>query len=761
MNVFDLEARIGLNTQDFDSGLEKSKSKLSSIGGAIKGGLATAAKVGAAAIGAASAATVAFGKSAVQAGMTFDSSMSQVAATMGKTVDEIGELRDFAQEMGSTTAFSASQAADALNYMALAGYDADKSMKMLPNVLNLAAAGSIDLAYASDMVTDAQSALGLSMEETTEMVDKMAMASSKSNTSIAQLGEAFLTVGGTAKTLSGGTTELSTALGILADNGVKGAEGGTALRNIILSLSAPTDQAAEKMQELGLQVFDANGNMRPLNETFNDLNSILSTMNQGEQIQTLNELFNKVDLKSVNALLANSGERFDELSGYIDNAANSAEKMANTQLDNLAGDITLFKSALEGAQIAVSDGLTPSLREFVQFGSSSLSRLTEAFKSDGVGGAIEEFGTLLSEALERLAPMLAEGIQFVSNAVMEIFSKLPEIIKNVLPTLFETARSILQSLGDGIRSNIDSITEIGMMIIDFLVTTLTEDLPELLQVAFELIITLVNGISQALPTLIPAIAQVILTINEALTAPENLMLLIEAAVQLIFALIKGIIQALPTLIETSHTVVENVADTIINALGLILQAGVQLVAKFIAGIVSKFGDISSTASDVFNTVKNGIVNKISEAASWGRDLIGNFIGGIKEKAGALVDAVSGIASTIASYLHFTEPDVGPLSNFHTYAPDMIDLFAKGMKESEGKLKAQLADTAGIIGDGFEVSVNGKSNTGSYSAGNTVINITVQSGVISNDYDSYRAAEKISQSLQNFKVMQARSLGGMA
>ena len=146
---------------------------------------------------------------------------------MGVTVDEIGELRDFAQEMGSTTAFSATEAADALNYMALAGYDAETSMTMLPNVLNLAAAGGMELATASDMVTDSQTALGLSLEETSTLVDQMALASSKTNTSVSQLGEAILSIGGTAKNLSGGTTELNQVLGLLADNGIKGAEAGT------------------------------------------------------------------------------------------------------------------------------------------------------------------------------------------------------------------------------------------------------------------------------------------------------------------------------------------------------------------------------------------------------------------------------------------------------------------------------------------------------------------------------------------------------
>ena len=167
--------------------------------------------IGGAAV-AGTAAVTAFAKSAVSAGADFDASMAQVAATMGTTVDKIGDLRDFAQQMGSTTAFSATEAADALNYMALAGYDAETSMKMLPNVLNLAAAGGIDLASASDMVTDAQTALGLSLDETSAMVDQMAKASSKSNTSVQQLGEAFLTIGANARNVSGGTEELSTVL---------------------------------------------------------------------------------------------------------------------------------------------------------------------------------------------------------------------------------------------------------------------------------------------------------------------------------------------------------------------------------------------------------------------------------------------------------------------------------------------------------------------------------------------------------------------
>ena len=197
------------------------------------------------------------GVASLKAGADFDTAMSQVAATSGKTVGDIKELRDFAKQMGSTTSFSATQAAQGLNYMALAGYDAETSMKMLPTVLDLAAAGAMDLADASDMVTDAQTALGLSLDDTTTLVDQMAKTSSKSNTSVSQMGEAILKIGGNAKNLSGGTRELSQVLGLLADNGIKGSEAGTHLRNIMLALNPTTEKAADAWNELGISAYDA------------------------------------------------------------------------------------------------------------------------------------------------------------------------------------------------------------------------------------------------------------------------------------------------------------------------------------------------------------------------------------------------------------------------------------------------------------------------------------------------------------------------
>lgn len=342
-------------------------------------------------------------------GSGFEAAMSQVAATMGMTAEsaEFEILSAAASEMGETTKFSASQAAEALNYLALAGYDTEKAVGALPTVLNVAAAGGMELASASDMITDAMSALGLETSQMSTFADQLAVTAQKSNTSVSQLGEAILTVGGTAKSLSGGVVEMNTALGILADNGIKGSEGGTALRNVILSLSAPTDTAAAALSSLGVTAFDASGSMRPLQDTFADLETALSQLSEQERTAVLNEIFNKVDLKSVNALLGTSAERFDELSGYISSCSGAAAQMAETMDDNLKGDLTIMQSALEGLGIAAYEKFQVPMRTAVQEVTASIGGLTSSLNdgelSESMDKVAEGFGNIVSSATQLLA----------------------------------------------------------------------------------------------------------------------------------------------------------------------------------------------------------------------------------------------------------------------------------------------------------------------------------------------------------------------
>ena len=364
--------------------------------------------------------------------------MSQVQATMGITKDSMSKvngqsvntmdtLSNLAKKMGAETAFSASECAEALNYLALAGYDTEQMCDTLPTVLNLAAAGDIALADASDMVTDAMSALGMGVDEAETMVDQMAKTASTTNTSVAQLGEGILTIGATAKSIKGGTAELNTALGILANNGIKGAESGTHLRNIILSLQNPTDKAAAQMEALGLSVYDSEGNMRSMNDILGDLNKSMDGMTSAEKSNIISTIFNKTDLSSVNALLANTGETWDSLQKSITDSGGAAQQMADTQLDNLQGQITILKSALEGLAISFGELLMPAIKQivgWVQKFVDWLNGLSEGTKKTVVTIA------LLAAALGPVLIVIGKVISAVGT-IMTIVPKIAGVINTV------------------------------------------------------------------------------------------------------------------------------------------------------------------------------------------------------------------------------------------------------------------------------------------------------------------------------------------
>lgn len=422
-----------------------------------------------------SAAVTGMGIASVKTAADFESSMSQVQATMGITKDSMsnvngesvntmGALSDLAKQMGSETAFSASECAEALNYLALAGYDTQEMVDTLPTVLNLAAAGNIDLASASDMVTDAMSALGMETSEADTMVDQMAKTASSTNTSVSQLGEGILTIGATAKSIKGGTAELNTALGILANNGIKGAEGGTHLRNVILSLQNPTDKAAACMEQLGVDVYDSQGNMRSLNDILGDLNTSMEGMTSAEKTNIISSIFNKTDLSSVNALLSNTGETWDSLQNSITNSAGAAQQMADTQLDNLSGQLTILKSALEGLAISIGEALMPMVKNIVskiQGFVTWLNNLDDGTKQvivkiglfvAALGPALVILGTVISKVGVAMQAFSKFGLKITSlvskaGGLSGVMSKVGTAIMGINPVVIAVVAAIAVLVG--------------------------------------------------------------------------------------------------------------------------------------------------------------------------------------------------------------------------------------------------------------------------------------------------------------------------
>lgn len=602
---------FGQEIQTAGSNMDEAGNKTLSLGDVIKANLISSAIISG--VKELANGIKELAKGAISVGMDFESGMSQVAATMGMTTQEIAggseaytKLENAAKEAGNTTQFSATQAAEALNYMALAGYNADKAVETLPTVLNLAAAGGMDLATASDMVTDSMSALGDKAGTTESFVDKMAKTSQKSNTSVQQLGEALLTVGGTAKSLAGGVTEANTVLGIFADSGTKGAEGGTALRNVILSLTAPTDTAKKKMQELGLEVFDANGNMRPLNETFQDLNGILGDMTQGEQTEVLNTIFNKVDLKSVNALLANSGERFNELSGYIENSTGAAENMAATMNDNLQGKITILKSGLEGLGIAAYEKFETPLKNAV----TNITNVIGDLQTDLTSGE-------LSGALDKIATGFGNLVEKASEIIVAV---LPKILEGLgwIADHGDTIASILAAIGAGF--------------------------------AVFKVASIINGVVTAIQGL--TAAEVALNTIQKLvnvTMAANPMMLIITLVATLVAAIVGFVATN----ENARTAVVNAWNVVKDTIGKVVGEIAKFFTETIPNALSKVVDfVKDNWQDILLLLANpfaGAVKLLYEHCESFRNIVDNIASFFQELPGKIWDAILGAVTIVTTW----------------------------------------------------------------------------------------------------------------
>lgn len=310
---------------------------------------------------------VGVGAAALKSGTDFESAMSQVAATMGTTTDKIQDLSKFAQHMGATTAFSATQAAEGLNVLAQSGLTAEEQMKALPEVLNLAAAGNLSLADSSTYVVGTLKGFGKGMDYAKRVTDLVAKGATMANTDVRGLGTALSSSSATAKSYGQNMDSVTLSLLRLAEQNITGEEAATALNRAMIDLYTPTSTAKKALDELGISVYDAQGNARDFNDVVDELNGKLSGMSEEERNAYKNTIFTTYGLQAFNKMTVSSAEKVNDFKEGLKDANDSALKQAQTQIDNLKGDITLFKSALEGAGIVIANVLIPNIRNFIQW----------------------------------------------------------------------------------------------------------------------------------------------------------------------------------------------------------------------------------------------------------------------------------------------------------------------------------------------------------------------------------------------------------
>ncbi len=362
-------------------------------------------------------------KQLVNVGMTFDSAMSQVGAVSGATEEELARLTEKAKEMGSTTKFTASEAADAFNYMAMAGWKTEEMISGIDGILNLAAASGSDLATTSDIVTDALTAMGYAAKDAGRLADVMAAASSNANTNVEMMGQTFQYAAPIVGALGYSMEDTAVAIGLMANAGIKGEKAGTALRSILTRLSAPPKECADAMTALGVSLTDSKGKMKSLDTVMIDLRKAFNGLSETEQTAYAKHIAGQEAMSGLLAVVNAAPADFEKLTKAVEKSEGAASKMADTMLDNLGGDMTILKSQIEGVQLTLYKKFEPTLRKVINKVQTYISKVNW-----------EKFGNKAQKALKTV---IDYGKKLATNV-------LP-IVKKALETVGKIAKFVIDN----------------------------------------------------------------------------------------------------------------------------------------------------------------------------------------------------------------------------------------------------------------------------------------------------------------------------
>lgn len=594
LDLFDLVAKLRLDSADYDKKIDESGERARSFGDAIKSGFGTAMKIGGAAMAAAGAAAVALTKQAVDSYADYEQLVGGIETLFGaggKSLEEYAEsvgksAGEVTSEYGNLMSAQTAMLANASKAWKTAGLSANEYMET--------AIGSA-AAMVNSVGGDTRKAAELTDLAITDMSDNV----NKMGTSMESIQNAY-------RGFSRGNYTMLDNLAL----GFAGSKEGM-------------EQLLEKAEELSGVKFDI--------ESYADI------------VQAIHVVQGSMGITGTTAR-----EASETISGSL-----SAMKSAWTNL------ITGF----------VDDG-------------ADIGELIE----NVVGAATTAFGNILPAAEKALAG-IAEAVGKVAPILAD---RLPQMVTEVLPSLINTATTLVNALVGALPDILQVLIDVAPQVVQSIVSTVLGLLPDIVQLGFNLIISLAQGISENLEQVVPAVVDVILQIIDILTNPDSVDMLIGAALSIVVAIASGIISALPRLAEKVPQVVKTIVQTILNNAPSVLMAGAQLIASLLQGIGSMLASLMEKGRQLVETVKSGFMQKVGAAKQWGKDVIQNFIDGITAKWQALKDKVRGVAQTVKDFLGFSEPKEGPLSDFHTYAPDMMKLFAQGIRDNERIVSEQIA-----------------------------------------------------------------------
>lgn len=425
----------GLDTKGIETGLKK----VSSI---AKTGIATAVT----AISGMSTALAGVAGYSIKVGSSFEAGMSKVQAVSGASNEQLQRLSDKAKEMGATTKFSATEAADAMNYMAMAGWKTEDMLNGIDGIMNLAAASGEDLATTSDIVTDALTAFGLSASDSTHFADVLAAASSNANTNVSMMGETFKYVAPVAGSLGYSAEDCAVAIGLMANSGIKASQSGTALRSMFSRLAKPSKEVKEAMEKLNISLTDSHGNMKSLDTLMGDLRKSFGGLSEAEKAEAASSLAGQEAMSGLLAIVNASDADFNKLKDAIYGADGASAKMAETMQDNLQGKITILKSTVEGLGIKIYEEIEDPMKEAAEGATDSVEQISSALENGGIDAAVEKTGNIIGGLSVRISQ---ESPKMVEASVLLLKSFVQGIQKNKNQLKY-ASREIIDSLCDGL-----------------------------------------------------------------------------------------------------------------------------------------------------------------------------------------------------------------------------------------------------------------------------------------------------------------------
>lgn len=620
-----------INEKGFNDGIKK----LGSLG---KTGL----KIATGAIAALGTAAGAGITAAVKVGTSFEAEMSKVSAISGATGETFQALTDKAKEMGVKTKFSASESAEAMEYMAMAGWKTEDMLSGIEGVMNLAAASGESLATTSDIVTDALTAFGMSASDSTHFADVLAAASSNANTNVSMMGETFKYVAPVAGALGYSVEDCGVAIGLMANSGIKAGQAGTALRSILSRMTKPTTEVQEAMDQLGISLTDSQGNVESLDAVMGDLRTSFKGLSKAEQTQLASSIAGQEAMSGLLAIVNASDADFSKLKSSIYNADGAAAEMAATMQDNLSGQLTILKSEAEGLGIEIYESIEIPLKNMAAAGVDALSKLNEAYSSGGFSGFIDELGSEIGTQVDQM-----------------------------ITTMQTKGSEIIESLCNGITSALPNLIAQGSSMMNSLLQAITANRPAIISGGISIVATLIEGIAGQLPTLIPTAVNMVVTLVGSLLS--NVDKIVSAGIKLLIGLAQGLVNALPQLINKAPTIIGKLATAIISNLPKILTAGIKIISMLAQGVVSSVPQLIGKIPAIISQIMHAFTS-----VNWGSvglNIIKGIASGLTNAAKSLADAAANAASNA---LNWVKEKLGIHSPSRVFRDQVGKMMALGM-----------------------------------------------------------------------------------